>query len=129
MTAAETATGPARNARIDFPSRIGVWWASDTWPMPAAQEVARDIESMGYGSLFLPEIGFKDALIESAAFLDATERLVIGTGIANIHARIPETAEGAGRTLTALYPGRFVLGLGVSHAAAQATLLSATQTT
>lgn len=115
MTAAETATGPAKNARIDFPSRIGVWWASDTWPMPAAQEVARDIESMGYGSLFLPEIGFKDALIESAAFLDATERLVIGTGIANIHARIPETAEGAGRTLTALHPGRFVLGLGVSH--------------
>jgi probable F420-dependent oxidoreductase len=115
MTSAETATGPAKSARIDFPSRIGVWWASDTWPMPAAQEVARDIESMGYGSLFLPEIGFKDALIESAAFLDATERLVIGTGIANIHARIPETAEGAGRTLTALYPGRFVLGLGVSH--------------
>jgi probable F420-dependent oxidoreductase len=115
MTAAETATGPAKSARIDFPSRIGVWWASDTWPMPAAQEVAREIESMGYGSLFLPEIGFKDALIESAAFLDATERLVIGTGIANIHARIPETAEGAGRTLTALYPGRFVLGLGVSH--------------
>ncbi|HPX37329.1 MAG TPA: LLM class F420-dependent oxidoreductase [Mycobacterium sp.] len=102
-------------ARIDFPSRIGVWWASDTWPMPAAQEVARDIETMGYGSLFLPEIGFKDALIESAAFLDATERLVVGTGIANIHARIPETAEGAGRTLTALYPGRFVYGLGVSH--------------
>ena len=103
------------SARIDFPSRIGVWWASDTWPMPAAQEVARDIESMGYGSLFLPEIGFKDALIESAAFLQATDRLVIGTGIANIHARIPETAEGAGRTLTALHPGRFVLGLGVSH--------------
>ena len=105
----------SEKARIDFPSRIGVWWASDTWPMPAAQEVARDIEAMGYGSLFLPEIGFKDALIESAAFLDATERLVIGTGIANIHARIPETAEGAGRTLTALYPGRFVYGLGVSH--------------
>ncbi|MGV1087375.1 MAG: LLM class F420-dependent oxidoreductase [Mycobacterium sp.] len=102
-------------ARIDFPSRIGVWWASDTWPMPAAQEVARDIESMGYGSLFMPEIGFKDALIESFAFLDATERLVVGTGIANIHARIPETAEAAGRTLTALYPGRFVFGLGVSH--------------
>ncbi|MBU3749083.1 MAG: TIGR03620 family F420-dependent LLM class oxidoreductase [Mycobacterium sp.] len=104
-----------KSGRIDFPSRIGVWWASDTWPMPAAQQVARDIESMGYGSLFLPEIGFKDALIESAAFLAATDRLVVGTGIANIHARIPENAEGGGRTLTALYPGRFVLGLGVSH--------------
>jgi probable F420-dependent oxidoreductase len=40
---------------------------------------------------------------------------VIGTGIANIHARIPTAAEAGGRTLTALHPGRFVLGLGVSH--------------
>lgn len=102
-------------ARIDFPSRIGVWWASDSWSMPAAQEVAREIEALGYGSLFLPEVGLKDAMVESAAFLAATERLVVGTGIANIHARIAGTAEGGGRTLTALYPGRFVLGLGVSH--------------
>ena len=102
-------------ARIDFPSRIGVWWASDSWSMPAAQEVAQEIEALGYGSLFLPEVGLKDAMVESAAFLAATERLVVGTGIANIHARIAGTTEGGGRTLTALHPGRFVLGLGVSH--------------
>lgn len=102
-------------ARIDFPSRIGVWWSSDFWSMPAAQEVAAEIESLGYGSLFLPEIGLKDALVESAAFLAATDRLVIGTGIANIHARVASTMEGAGRVLTATHPGRFVLGLGVSH--------------
>lgn len=101
---------------IDFPSRIGVWWASETWAMPDAQAVARDIEAMGYGSLFLPEIGFKDALVESQSFLGATERLVVGTGIANIHVRVPSTAEVGGRTLTSLYPGRFILGLGVSHA-------------
>ena len=58
-------------ARIDFPSRIGVWWASDTWPMSAAQDVAREIEGLGYGSLFIPEVGLKDALVESAAFLSA----------------------------------------------------------
>jgi probable F420-dependent oxidoreductase len=103
-------------ARVDFPSRIGVWWASETWAMPDAQDVARDIESLGYGSLFIPEIGFKDALVESAAFLAATERLVVGTGIANIHVRIPSAAEVGGRTLNNLYPRRFVLGLGVSHA-------------
>ena len=102
-------------ARIDFPSRIGVWWASDTWPMQAACEVAAEIEALGFGSLFIPEVGLKDCLVESAAFLAATERLVVGTGIANIHARIAGTMEGAGRTLTALHPGRFVLGLGVSH--------------
>ena len=103
-------------ARIDFPSRIGVWWASDSWAMPDAQAVARDIEAMGYGSLFLPETVAKECLTESAAFLAATDRLVIGTGIANIHVRIPSAAEAGARTLTALHPGRFVLGLGVSHA-------------
>jgi probable F420-dependent oxidoreductase len=84
--------------------------------MPAAQEVARDIESLGYGSLFIPEIGFKDALVESMALLSATDRLVVGTGIANIHVRVASTAEVGGRTLGALFPRRFVLGLGVSHA-------------
>ena len=84
--------------------------------MPAAQEVASAIESLGYGSLFIPEIGFKDALVESMAFLAATERLVLGTGIANIHVRIPSAAEVGARTIEALYPNRFILGLGVSHA-------------
>lgn len=102
-------------ARIDFLSRIGVWWASDSWAMPDAQAVARDIEAMGYGSLFLPETVGKECLTESAAFLAATDRLVVGTGIANIHVRLPSAAEAGARTLTALYPGRFVLGLGVSH--------------
>ncbi len=101
---------------IDFPSRIGVWWASETWAMPDAQDVAREIESLGYGSLFIPEIGFKDALVESMAFLAATERLVVGTGIANIHVRIPSAAETGARTINALFPRRFMLGLGVSHA-------------
>ena len=54
----------AERARIDFPSRIGVWWASDTWPMQAAQEVASEIEALGYGSLFLPEVGLKDCMVE-----------------------------------------------------------------
>ncbi|MCV7192611.1 LLM class F420-dependent oxidoreductase [Mycolicibacterium brumae] len=102
-------------ARIDFPSRVGVWWSGDTWAMPAAQQVARDIEEMGYGSLFLPETVAKECLTQSAAYLSATERLVIGTGIANIHVRLPSAAEAGARTLTALHPGRFVLGLGVSH--------------
>jgi hypothetical protein len=37
----------AARARIDFTSRIGVWWASDTWAMPDAQDVAREIEALG----------------------------------------------------------------------------------
>ncbi|MHC1562928.1 LLM class F420-dependent oxidoreductase [Actinomycetospora sp. C-140] len=103
-------------APIDFPSRIGVWWTSDSWSMPDAQQAARDIEAMGYGSLFYGEAYGKETLTQAGAFLAATDRLVVGTGIANIHARDPIAAESGGRTLTALHPGRFVLGLGVSHA-------------
>ncbi|MGV9798870.1 LLM class F420-dependent oxidoreductase [Mycobacterium sp. NPDC003449] len=106
----------SERARIDFPARIGVWWASETWAMPDAQEVAAEIEELGFGSLFLPEVSGKECLTQSAAFLAATRRLVVGTGIANIHVRVPSAAETGARTLTALYPGRFVLGLGVSHA-------------
>ena len=110
MSSAET-TRPA----IDFPSRIGVWWTSDAWTIGAACEVARDIEGMGYGSLFYGEAYGKEALTQAGAFLNATQRLVVGTGIANIHARDPIAAESGARTLTALHPGRFVLGLGISH--------------
>ncbi len=105
-----------KTATIEFPSRVGVWWNSESWPIRDAQNVVRDIEAIGFGSVFMPEGGGKDALVESAAFLAATERLVVGTGIANIHFRIPTPAEGGARTLDALHPGRFVLGLGVSHA-------------
>jgi len=42
--------------------------------------------------------------------------MVVGTGIANVHARDALAVESGARTLSALHPGRFILGLGVSHA-------------
>jgi probable F420-dependent oxidoreductase len=108
-------TPGASRPDITFPSRVGVWWTSDAWPIARSQEVARDIERMGYGSLFYGEAYGKETLTQAGAFLAATERLVVGTGIANIHARDPIAAESGARTLTALHPGRFVLGLGISH--------------
>lgn len=109
MTAQETAA-------VDFASRVGVWLNTESWPIREAQEIAREIEALGFGSLFIPEGGGKDSLVQSGALLAATDRLVVGTGIANIHFRIPIPAEGGARTLAALHPRRFVLGLGVSHA-------------
>lgn len=105
----------APSPRIDFPSRVGVWWTSDAWAIRDVQEAARDIEALGYGSLFYGEAYGKETLTQAGALLGATERLVVGSGIANIHARDAIAAESGGRTLTALHPGRFVLGLGVSH--------------
>ncbi|GAB3300837.1 LLM class F420-dependent oxidoreductase [Parasphingorhabdus pacifica] len=101
--------------QIDFPSRVGVWWTSDTWPIRDVQVAARELQDLGYGSLFYGEAIGKESLTQAAALLGATDRLVVGTGIANIHARDAMAAESGGRTLTSLHPGRFVLGLGVSH--------------
>lgn len=101
---------------IGFRSPIGVWWNADHWPTPAAQEVARDIEALGFGSLFFPEGIGKESLTQAGALLAATDQMVVGTGIASIHARPATTAEAGARTLSALHPQRFVLGLGVSHA-------------
>lgn len=103
-------------AQINFGSRVGVWWTSDAWSINDVLPRARDIEQLGYASLFYGEAGGKESFTQAAALLGATEQLVVGTGIANIHARSAPASESGSRTLAALHPGRFVLGLGVSHA-------------
>jgi probable F420-dependent oxidoreductase len=101
---------------VEFPSRVGVWWTTDSRPISEVREVVAELEELGYGSHWYGEAYGKEAYTQACALLGATSRLVVGTGIANIHARDALAAESGGRTLTALHPGRFVLGLGVSHA-------------
>lgn len=98
-----------------FPAAVGVWWTSDTVPIHHVQQAAAELEKIGYGSLWFGEAGGKEALTQAGALLSATQRLLVGTGIANMHARDAIAAEGGGRTLTAMHPQRFALGLGVSH--------------
>ena len=101
---AEASTSVVIMAQIDFPSRVGVWWTSDSWAIGDAQQVARDLESMGYGSLFYGEAYGKETPHAGRGVPRATERLVVGTGIANIHARDPIAAESGGRTLQRAAP-------------------------
>jgi probable F420-dependent oxidoreductase len=97
---------------------VGVWMGSLLGPASIEQErqAARRVEELGYGSLWTGEIvGGKEAFAHQSVLLAATERIVTGTGIANVWAREPGVMEGGGATLGAAYPGRFVLGIGVSH--------------
>jgi probable F420-dependent oxidoreductase len=97
---------------------VGVWMGSLLGPAPIDQErqAARRIEELGYGSIWTGEIvGGKEAFAHQSVLLAATERILTGTGIANVWAREPGAMEGGGATLGAAYPGRFVLGIGVSH--------------
>jgi probable F420-dependent oxidoreductase len=97
-------------------NRTGLWTpALETLPGPAAQEAAHAIEELGYGSLWFGEAYGREAFTHAQALLAATDRLVVGTGIANIYARGAMAANGAIRLVESLAPGRFVAGLGVSH--------------
>jgi probable F420-dependent oxidoreductase len=80
------------------------------------REAVRRLERAGYRAAWTNEaVGGKDALVQLAVLLAATERMVFGTSIANIWARAPQTAHGAAALLSQAFPGRFVLGLGVGY--------------
>jgi probable F420-dependent oxidoreductase len=85
-------------------------------PADLQRDAVRRLERAGYPAAWTNEtVGGKDALVQLAVLLAATERMVFGTGIANIWARSAQTAHGAAAFLTQAYPGRLVLGLGVGY--------------
>jgi probable F420-dependent oxidoreductase len=102
--------------------RVGAWsFGLDGLPVADAIEVARAVEDLGFGSLWIAEgTASREALSHAAILLSVTSRLVVATGIASIWARDPAAMESGARTLADAYPGRFILGLGVSHAGAVA---------
>jgi probable F420-dependent oxidoreductase len=97
-------------------TRVGVWTtALDTVSPAQAGEHAAELEALGFGSLWFGEAYGREAFTNAGLLLGASERLVIGTGIANIYGRDAVTGNAAGRTLHAAYPGRLVVGWGISH--------------
>jgi probable F420-dependent oxidoreductase len=98
--------------------RIGVWLGS-LGLLPAAEEreAARELESLGYGTLWFGESQLnKEAFAHAAMLLGWTERVTVATGITSIWVRDSFAAANGAAALGEAYPGRFVLGLGVSHA-------------
>ncbi|TVT49426.1 LLM class flavin-dependent oxidoreductase, partial [Amycolatopsis rhizosphaerae] len=96
---------------------VGVWLFGGTpAPVRVEREQLRRIERLGYGSVWSGEtVGNRDAFARSGIALAATERLAVGTGIANLWARPAPTMQAGGRALAEGYPDRFVLGIGIGH--------------
>lgn len=85
----------------------------------AAEEERRAVESIeafGYEAIWIGESPVnREAFSHAAMLLGWTERIVVATGIASIWARDATAAANGAASLAEAYPGRFVLGLGVSH--------------
>jgi probable F420-dependent oxidoreductase len=96
--------------------RVGVWaYQLDLVPSGQAQEHAAELEEMGYGALWIPEMLGRESFCSSMLLLSGTRRMVIATGIASIYARDALGANSAWNTVSEAFPDRFLLGLGVSH--------------
>jgi probable F420-dependent oxidoreductase len=101
----------------DAVGRYGIW----SWGLraedPAAQqeipEAAAELEELGYGAVWL---GGSSGVQHAVPLIEATSTLTVATGILSIWQY--EAADAAARflELDSAHPGRFLLGLGVSHA-------------
>ena len=95
---------------------VGVWTTTlESVAASKSGDVAAELESLGYGALWIPEAWGREAFTSAALALAGTSRMVIATSIANIWARDAVAAANATRTLNAAYDDRFLVGLGVSH--------------
>jgi probable F420-dependent oxidoreductase len=96
--------------------KVGIWTGVlDAVPSAEAQRIAGSIEALGFTTLWIPETIGRDPFISATLLLSATSTLRVATGIANIYARDALTMANSQRTLEEAFPGRFLLGLGVSH--------------
>jgi probable F420-dependent oxidoreductase len=99
------------------PGRIGVFAGPlNAQPASVQREFVREMEQLGYGTLWYGESLAREAFAQGAIYLAATDRLVIASGIANIWARDAAAMVNGSRALGEAWPGRFILGIGVSHA-------------
>ncbi|MCX4859962.1 LLM class F420-dependent oxidoreductase [Streptomyces canus] len=76
-------------------------------------EAAAELAELGFGAIWL---GGSSSAANAAPLLEATSGIAVGTSIQSIWDHEPEAAAASFTELNAAHPGRFVLGLGVSHA-------------
>ena len=80
-----------------------------------SQGLAKITEEAGFDGIFSPEVPPYNAITNAQVFAECTERVNVGTWIANIYMRQPVVATATALTIQEITDGRMILGLGVSH--------------
>lgn len=91
--------------------QMGYWGGG---PNPNMVPMAQEAERLGYDAVFTAEAYGSDVFTPLAWIGAHTERIRLGTGIAQLSARAPTATAMAALTLDHLSGGRVILGLGVS---------------
>jgi probable F420-dependent oxidoreductase len=96
---------------------VGVWASRRRLGGEDAAEAARVAEELGYGAFWL---GGSPALPMVRPLLQATSRIVVATGIVNVWEYEPAQLAAEHAELTRDFPGRLLLGIGISHPSSNA---------
>jgi probable F420-dependent oxidoreductase len=96
---------------------LGVWtFAFDAQPIAEVRRGAARLEADGYGALWIPEgSGSRDVLSHLALLLQATDHIVVASGIANVTARQPDVLRAGMVTLADAFGDRPLFGIGIGH--------------
>ncbi|MEV4146945.1 TIGR03620 family F420-dependent LLM class oxidoreductase [Amycolatopsis sp. NPDC049691] len=93
--------------------RYGIWtFDFESLPASRIRESARELEELGWPTLWIPETDGREALTHAGFLLAATENLTVVNGIAQIGSRGPRWTQGGALLLADAYPDRHLLGLG-----------------
>lgn len=115
--ASRVTDSPASDALKRSVGRHGIWSVGLRSEDPARRgelaEAAAELEQLGYGAVWL---GGSSAARHAVPLLEATSTLAVGTSIQSIWQYDAAESAAGFAEVEAAHPGRFVLGLGVSHA-------------
>jgi probable F420-dependent oxidoreductase len=96
--------------------RVGAWGHLDSLAIGEARAFARRVDEFGYGTLWVPETVGREPFALLGMLAGDVTRASLGTSIVSIWGHDAQTTRMAAQTLHEATGGRFVLGLGVSHA-------------
>jgi probable F420-dependent oxidoreductase len=91
---------------------VGVWTSYRAIGEKNAGEAAKLVEDLGYRAFWL---GGSPRLPAVRPLLEATERLVVATGIVNVWQYEPSELAAEREQLAREFPGRLLLGIGIGH--------------
>jgi probable F420-dependent oxidoreductase len=97
---------------------FGVWTSYRAIGEENAGAAAKIVEELGFGTFWL---GGSPQLPALRPLLEATDRIVVATGILNVWASEPERVAGDFAELEDRFPGRVLLGIGIGHPEATST--------
>ncbi|GHF25445.1 LLM class F420-dependent oxidoreductase [Streptomyces griseoluteus] len=110
----DSTSGSISKAEI---GRYGVWSLGLRNEDPGRRgeigEAAAELQELGYGTAWL---GGSSAPVNALPLLEKTDRLIVATSIQSIWQHDARESAAGYAEVEAAHPGRFLLGLGVSHA-------------